>query len=80
MNVDEAMRRFTDTEEVPREALQWALDNWEQASPRLIAKLRAYAGRAQVSEADLEALFFIIYLPYLIIIMTVLTINTLTLM
>src|SRR6202453_5041401 len=62
MNVDEAMRRFADTEEVPREALQWALDNWEQASPRLIAKLRAYAGRAQVSEADLEALFFIIYL------------------
>jgi uncharacterized protein len=62
MNVDEAMRRFADTEEVPREALQWALDNWEAASPRLIAKLRAYSGRAQTSEADLEALFFIIYL------------------
>jgi uncharacterized protein len=62
MNVDEAMRRFSDTEEVPREALQWALDNWEAAAPRLIAKLRAYAGRAQASEAELEVLFFIIYL------------------
>ena len=41
MNVDEAMRRFADNGEFPRDAMQWALDKWEEASPRLIAKLRA---------------------------------------
>ena len=62
MNVDEAMRRFAVGDEFPREALQWALDNWDAASPRLIAKLRAYAGGAPLSEADLGVLFYVIHL------------------
>jgi uncharacterized protein len=62
MNVDEAIRRFADSGEFPRDALQWALDNWDDASPRFIAKLRAYAGGAQLSEADLGVLFHIIHL------------------
>jgi uncharacterized protein len=62
MNVDEAMRRFADTGEFPRDALQWALDNWEAASPRLIAKLRAWSGGAQGREVNLDVLFCIIYL------------------
>jgi uncharacterized protein len=62
MNVDEAMRRFADTEEVPRDALQWALDNWEVASPRLIAKLRALSGAAQGRDLNVDLLFYIIYL------------------
>jgi hypothetical protein len=62
MNVDEAMRRFADPDEVPREALQWALDNWEAASPRLIAKLRAYSGAVQGRDVNVDLLFYIIYL------------------
>jgi uncharacterized protein len=62
MNVDEAMRRFTDPDEVPREALQWALDNWEAASPRLIAKLRALSGAPQGRDPYVDLLFYIIYL------------------
>ena len=49
-------------DEFPRDALQWALDNWDAASPRLIAKLRAYAGGAPLSEADLDVLFYVIHL------------------
>jgi uncharacterized protein len=63
MNVDEAVRRFADTAEIPREALQWALDNWEAASPRLIAKLRAYSGAAaQGRDVNFDVLSCIIYL------------------
>jgi uncharacterized protein len=62
MNVDEAMRRFTDPEDVPRDALQWALDNWEAASPRLIAKLRALSGAVQGRDPNVDLLFYIIHL------------------
>jgi hypothetical protein len=62
MNVDEAMRRFADRGEFPRDALQWALDNWEHAAPRFIAKLRAYAAGASGSDVNLDVLFYIIHL------------------
>jgi uncharacterized protein len=62
MNVDEAMRRFAGRGEFPREALQWALDNWDEASPRLIAKLRAYAGGARPNDGDLDVLVYVIHL------------------
>ena len=62
MNVDEAMRRFADADEVPREALERVLDNWDAASPRLIAKLRANSGRAQGADVNLDVLFYIIHL------------------
>ena len=62
MNVDEAMRRFADGGEFPRDALQWALDNWEHAAPRFIAKLRAYAAGGSGSDVNLDVLFYIIHL------------------
>jgi uncharacterized protein len=62
MNVDEAMRRFADRGEFPRDALQWALDNWDHAAPRFIAKLRAYAAGASGSDVNLDVLFYIIHL------------------
>ena len=62
MNADEAMRKFAHAEEFPREALQWALDNWEEASPRFISKLRAFAAGAPAADEDLEILLDIIHL------------------
>jgi hypothetical protein len=59
MNVDEALRRFADETAFPREALQWSLDNWDEASPRFIAKLRACAVTAA---SDRDPLFSIVHL------------------
>jgi uncharacterized protein len=63
MNVDEALRQFGAAEELPRDALQWSLDNWELAAPRFVARLRAFvaspAARDEVAESEF---FFIIHL------------------
>jgi uncharacterized protein len=62
MNVDEALRRFAQGEESPREAMAWALENWEAASPRLIARLRAFAAGGDQTEAAESQLFYIVHL------------------
>jgi hypothetical protein len=63
MNVDEALRQFGAAEEMPRAAAQWALDNWEAAGPRFIARLRAFAAspaaRAEIAE---DEILFIVHL------------------
>lgn len=62
MNVDEALRQFSEGEEFPRAAMQWALDHWDEAAPRFIARLRAYAAGANRSDAALDALFYVVHL------------------
>ena len=62
MNVDETYRQMAEAEELPREALQWSLDNWDVASPRLISKLRAYAQGTAGPDPSLDALFYILHL------------------
>jgi uncharacterized protein len=62
MNVDEALRQFADAEQLPREALQWSLDHWDEAAPRFISKLRAYAAGAAGSDANRDVFFYIIHL------------------
>ncbi|RBP06514.1 uncharacterized protein DUF1186 [Roseiarcus fermentans] len=58
MNVDEALRQFGASEAIPREAMVWALANWETASPRFIARLRAFAsGRDRSQAADGQAFY-----------------------
>jgi uncharacterized protein len=63
MNVDEALRQFGAADELPTAALQWALDHWEIAAPRFVARLRAFvaspAARDEVAENEV---FFIIHL------------------
>lgn len=63
MNVDEALRQFGAAESMPSAALQWALDHWQTAAPRLIARVRAFcaspAARDEVAESEL---FFIVHL------------------
>ncbi len=58
MNVDEALRRFAEGEDFPREAMAWALANWETASPRFIARLRAFAAGGDRTEAAEDQLFY----------------------
>jgi hypothetical protein len=63
MNVDEALRQFVNAEEMPRAAAQWALDHWEAAGPRFVARLRAFAASpAARDEIAEDEIFFIVHL------------------
>ena len=62
MNVDEALRQFSEGEGFPQDAMQWALERWSEAAPRFIARLRAYAAGSNRSVAAMDALFVIIHL------------------
>jgi Protein of unknown function (DUF1186)/SEC-C motif len=62
MNVDEALRLFVGAEEPPLAAMQWALDHWDEASPRFIARLRAFAAGANRTDAAMDELFYIVHL------------------
>jgi uncharacterized protein len=62
MNVDEALRQLGADGDFPREAMEWALAHWDEASPRFIAKLRAAASRGDVSEQAANEMFFIVHL------------------
>ena len=62
MNVDEALRRLGDGERFPREAMEWALGAWEQAAPRLVARLRALAAGAEWTETAENQAFCIVHL------------------
>jgi uncharacterized protein len=62
MNVDEALRQFTEAEDFPRTAMQWALDHWSEAAPRFIARLRTFAAGANRSDTALDELFYVVHL------------------
>ena len=62
MNVDETLRRFAEDEGLPREEMAWALENWRTASPRFIARLRAFAAGNDRTEATDSQIFFIVHL------------------
>jgi hypothetical protein len=62
MNVDEALRQFADSEELPRAAMQWALDHWQAASPRFVSRLRAFAAAGGRSDVAADELFYILHL------------------
>src|SRR5437899_1169487 len=63
VNVDDLITDFAATgNTLPRASMQWALDNWDEASLRFVALLEAYAGKADESEQTANALLFAIYL------------------
>ena len=62
MNVDEALRQMADGEELPRAALQWALDHWEDTSPHFLSRLRAFAAAGDNSGAAGDEVFYILHL------------------
>jgi hypothetical protein len=49
-------------DDLPRETMQRALDNWEEAAPPLLALLEAYAAGQDRSDDATGALFFVLHL------------------
>ncbi len=47
---------------LPRDAMQWALDHWDEAGPRFVALLDAYARGQDRSEPTERALFLVVHL------------------
>jgi Protein of unknown function (DUF1186)/SEC-C motif len=63
MTLDEALRDLVAAEsELPRAAMRWALEHWDEAGPRFLALLDAYARGQDRSEPTERALFFIVHL------------------
>jgi hypothetical protein len=63
MNVENAIEAFaTARHDLPREAMQWALDNWDTAAPGLLGLLERFASGADRSSKATDALFFILHL------------------
>jgi hypothetical protein len=60
MTVDEALQAFETARKVlPVEAMQWSLDHWDEAAPRFLALLDAFANGEDRSQATADTLLFI---------------------
>ncbi|WP_441721593.1 MULTISPECIES: DUF1186 domain-containing protein [unclassified Inquilinus] len=63
MTVDEMIRDLAAANGVlPADAMNWALEHWDDAGPRCVEFLERHAGGAQGSKGVEDALFFIIHL------------------
>jgi len=61
--LDDAIQAFAEAADgPPNDALRWALDHWDAASPRFLAMLEAYTDGSDESDTTIDALFFIIHL------------------
>jgi hypothetical protein len=62
VNADELWRALARADELPVEAIESSLAHWDEVSDRYLAKLRAQASGAKLSDADHAALFFAIHM------------------
>ena len=63
MDVETAIRAFASAgHDLPREAMRWALDHWDEAAPGLLGMLERFADGADRSEEAAGAVFFILHL------------------
>ncbi len=63
MDVENAIHTFARTgHDLPQEAMQWALDNWDDAAPELLGVLERFADGVDRTEETASALFFILHL------------------
>ena len=63
MDVETAIRAFASAgHDLPRDAMRWALDNWDEAAPGLLGVVERFAGGADRSEEAAGAVFFILHL------------------
>ncbi|HEY1933838.1 MAG TPA: DUF1186 domain-containing protein [Acetobacteraceae bacterium] len=63
MTIDDVLREFGSYEhKLPRDAMQWALDNWPEAAPRFLQLLKHYADGSDRSEATQGTVFLALHL------------------
>src|SRR3982751_7103898 len=63
MDVETAIQAFASAgNDLPREAMQWALDHWDEAAPELLSVVERYTSGADRSDETASAVFFILYL------------------
>src|SRR3954463_12109891 len=63
MDVETAIRSLASAgHNLPREAMRWALDHWDEAAPGLLGVLERYADGTDRSEEAVGAAFFILHL------------------
>ena len=63
MDVETAIQAFASAgNDLPQEAMQWALDHWDEVAPELLGVLERYASGAERSDEAASAVFFILHL------------------
>ncbi len=63
MDVEAAIHAFASAgHDLPRGAMRWALDNWDEAAPGLLGVLERFVDGTDRSEEAANALFFILHL------------------
>jgi uncharacterized protein len=63
MDVENAIRTFANAgSDLPREAMRWVLDNWDDAAPGLLGVLERFADGTDRSEEAANAVSFILHL------------------
>ena len=63
MDVETAIQAFASAgNDLPREAMQWTLDHWDEAAPDLLSVLERFASGADRSDEAARAVFFILHL------------------
>src|SRR3712207_8407291 len=63
MDVETAIRTFASAgHDLPRDAMRWALDNWDEAAPMLLDMVSRFADGVDRSDEAANATFFILHL------------------
>ena len=63
MEVETAIQAFASAgNDLPREAMQWALDHWDEVAPELLSVVERYTSGADRSDETASAVFFIVHL------------------
>lgn len=62
MTLDEALAALAVKGGLPRDAMQWSLDHWEEAGPRFLSTLEDYANGDQCSDDAAEVAFFAVFM------------------
>ena len=63
MDVETAIQAFASAgNDLPREAMQWALDHWDEVAPGLLSVLERFASGADRSNDAASTVFFILHL------------------
>src|SRR3982751_7065760 len=63
MDLETAIQAFVSAgNDLPREAMQWALDHWDEVAPELLSVMERYTSGADRSDETASAVFFILHL------------------